>query len=123
MNDTLEQQESEGCMHINFKHYGSWEAVKAAHPSAVYVGRATKELPQSPLANPYTIRQAGSRENAIELYRSWLWLRIRHKSPRILNALKQLDEDTVLVCWCHPLLCHAEVIERAWRYCKDERLL
>ena len=108
---------------INFKDYGSWEAVKAAHPNAVYVGRANQGLPQSPLANPYSIRQAGSRENVIELYRSWLWLQIRHKSTRILNALKQLDEDSVLVCWCHPLPCHAQVIERAWQYCKDEGLL
>jgi len=108
---------------VNFKHYGSWQAVKAAHPNAVYVGRAGHGLPQSPLANPYSIRQAGSRENAIELYRSWLWLQIRHENPRILNALRDMQDDTVLVCWCHPLPCHAEVILKAGNYLLKAGLL
>jgi len=104
---------------VNFKHYGSITALDENFPHWVYVGRASHGLPQSPLANPYTIREAGSRQNAIELYRSWLWLQIRHKNPRILNALRELQEDTVLVCWCHPLPCHAEVIARAWQFLRE----
>ncbi len=110
---------------VNFKHYGSIAALDENFANWVYVGRESRKygLHQSPLANPYSIRQAGSRENAIELYRSWLWLQIRHKNPRILNALRDIQDDSVLVCWCHPLPCHAEVILKARNYLLKAGLL
>ena len=96
------------------------------HPvldNMVYVGRPAQGLKGSPLANPYKIGPYGNRENVIRLYRHWLAAKIAAKDRAVLNALSQLNEDSVLVCWCAPKACHAEVIERAWRYCKQEGIV
>ena len=89
----------------------------------VYVGRPAQGLKGSPLANPYRIGSHGDRDNVIRLYRQWLAAKITGKDRAVLDALSQLNEDSVLVCWCAPKPCHAEVIERAWRYCKEKGLI
>ena len=89
----------------------------------VYVGRPAQGLRGSPLANPYKIGPHGDRENVIRLYRQWLAGQIKKRDRAVLDALRQLDENSVLLCWCAPKACHAEVVERAWRYCKQEGII
>ena len=62
----------------------------------VYVGRP------SPYGNPYTIGRDGSREEVIERYREWL-------TDELVGRLYRQRPD-VLVCWCAPQACHAEVL-------------
>jgi len=88
-------------------------------PSDVYVGRP------SPLGNPFS-HQAGTlaryrtetREQAIEAYRHWLWKEIKVRNPNVILTIAGIPEDANLVCWCAPLPCHAEVIQRAWNFLK-----
>ena len=110
---------------VNFKEYGS-RAVLDENFGVhwTYVGRQNKHygLPESPLANPYRESQYG-REEAIATYRKYLWWKIQRRNPEVMIALQKLDEDSALVCWCAPKPCHAEVIAKAWAYCKKEGLL
>jgi hypothetical protein len=88
-----------------------------------YVGWAHQcyGLTTSPLANPYThlqvsragrLRVAG-RDEAIQSFRQWLWEQPTTGNRAIRSALQAITPDTVLICWCAPLDCHAEVIARA----------
>ena len=85
----------------------------------VYVGRG------SALGNPYTgtkplastkaMFQAGSREESIELYESWIREKIRTKDKAVCKALNEIYLRSVrgsvnLVCFCKPKACHADVI-------------
>lgn len=63
---------------------------------AVYVGRPTK------WGNPFVIGKDGSREVVIAKYATYIVGRYTHK----LHELRGKD----LVCWCHPLPCHADVL-------------
>ncbi|UQN04903.1 DUF4326 domain-containing protein [Deinococcus sp. QL22] len=86
----------------------------------VYVGRKTTYRPEfgadfSILGNPYTLRKHGTRAEAIALYRQWLPLRLNADTPqtRALEALAnriRAGESLLLICWCAPLACHADVI-------------
>ena len=74
-----------------------------------YVGRP------SPLGNPFTLSARRSRDEAIALYRGWLGDKVRQGDPAVCGELDRLYElaslgSVCLVCWCHPLPCHAEVI-------------
>lgn len=64
---------------------------------AVYIGRG------SPWGNPYIIGRHGNRQEVIELYR--------------INTLPTLDLSPLkgksLVCWCHPLPCHGDLLIKA----------
>jgi hypothetical protein len=96
-----------------------------------YVGWGNRRLGlvTSPLANPYTHQQrhragrlfVGSREEAVERYRQWLWARIEAGDEPVLAALRELDEESVLICWCAPKRCHASVIERAARWLRGQK--
>lgn len=83
----------------------------------VYVGRTMTgvraggwDLPQHPLANPYTLRQYGTPEAAVAAY-------IRHllDRPDLLDQAAALKGKT-LACWCPPNPCHAWAL--AW-YAND----
>lgn len=76
---------------------------------AIYVGRGT------PLGNPYEISKDDSREDVIAAYRHWINYKISISDPVVLAGLGALREDSTLICSCHPLPCHAEVIEEVWR--------
>lgn len=83
----------------------------------VYVGRPT------PLGNPYTHLRSGSlaeyrvvsRQQAILAYRPWLREQISRPGPvrdeliRLLRIYRE-THHLVLVCWCHPLPCHADIL-------------
>lgn len=74
----------------------------------VYIGREQQNggwrLPQSKWANPYTVRQCGTAEEAVRRYRRWLL-----KQPRLMASLKELRGKR-LGCWCKPNACHGDVL-------------
>lgn len=86
---------------------------------AVYIGRANPRLGlrQSPFANPFIVkgrRTAAARAEVIEQYREWLWGEIR--SERFtLEDLVALDGKH-LVCYCAPMACHGDVLQKAVRW-------
>lgn len=98
---------------VNVSGFQSIEDFLAANPHHAYVGRP------SPLGNPYRVkRKAGEQERAaaIESYRRWLWGKIQARDRRVLTALQQLTEESILGCWCFPKSCHADVVMRAWAW-------
>jgi hypothetical protein len=82
----------------------------------VYIGRP------SPLGNPYShldlrhTTKVANRDMAVELYGRWLLNKIRDNDPQVMQALGNLKQDSVLVCWCFPERCHGEMIQRAWNW-------
>jgi hypothetical protein len=109
---------------VNFKEYGSVAVLGENFENWVYVGRPNLHygLPGHPLANPY-IESLYGRENCILRFKVWIWNKIKARDEVVMDALKNLSADSVLVCWCAPKPCHAEIIEKAWRYCKQEGLI
>jgi len=71
-----------------------------------------------PLGNPFRIGIDGPREQVIEKYRHWLREQWR-TGGAVKNELLRLAEkyqrngELVLVCYCAPLPCHADVIKAA----------
>ena len=89
----------------------------------IYVGRG------SPLGNPYRPHNAGhdgealSYDGALELYRKWLWQKIRVNDRRVMLALRSITAETALVCSCAPRPCHADIVARAWAWSRAQGLL
>lgn len=96
---------------VNVRDHGGVAAFVAS--GGVYCGRP------SPLGNPFVISGSITREDAIAMYRAWLWERIQARDEAVLAALAALTEESVLGCWCRPLACHTSVIEKAWQWCKS----
>ena len=77
-----------------------------------YVGRPTI------LGNPYRIGVDGGREEVIALYRVWLHRMMDMRDEAVLGELKRLrelakrPEGLILLCWCKPEKCHADVIKK-----------
>ena len=73
-----------------------------------YIGRAFSyggwNLVRSKWANPFSIKEAGSVQAAVEQYRDHIL-----QSPRLLSALNELEGKT-LGCWCKPGPCHGDVL-------------
>lgn len=112
------------CPVANFKSYGSIQALNQAFGDHwVYIGRANSYagLPQSPLANPFKVKafgelsraDFGGRGKTLPHYRRWLWGRIQAGDKAVLDALKAINESTVLVCYCKPDPCHGDVVKAA----------
>jgi len=81
-------------------------------PGQVYVGRP------GVLGNPFVVGRDGSRQEVIGKYRRWLWERLQEPGSLQERELRRLLEqaregELELLCWCHPLLCHAEVVRGA----------
>jgi hypothetical protein len=109
------------CQVINFKQYGSVDALNQAFGDRwLYIGRANRHagLPESPLANPYKARDYG-RGGTLPHYRRWLWQRIQAGETAVLAALRAIDEQSVLVCWCAPNPCHGDVIKAAAAWLRE----
>lgn len=81
----------------------------------VYVGRGT------PLGNPFRREQYG--DEAIEMYRRWLWERVRANDKAVLRQLRSIGTETAVVCSCAPRPCHADVVVRCWRWLGERQLL
>jgi hypothetical protein len=88
-----------------------------------YIGRP------SPLGNPFTSKQEGSKEQAIAKYRLWLNTQWRTGYKPVCDELKRLAQklkttgEINLVCWCAPAKCHGEIIATAIRSILDKDLL
>ncbi len=76
----------------------------------VYVGRRMTmggwNLTAHPLANPFSVKAMGGREEAVAAY-------CRHllQGPGLLSRVPLL-RGSVLACWCAPEPCHADVLAR-----------
>jgi hypothetical protein len=68
---------------------------------AVYVGRPTI------YGNPFRVNTIDSREIVIERFR--LWWHALEQTPLRRRATHELV-NKVLLCWCAPQACHAQVI-------------
>jgi hypothetical protein len=104
------------CRVVNFKQFGSVQALDQAFGDRwLYIGRANSYagLRQSPLANPFKVRDFGGRGQTLPHYRRWLWQRIQAGDKSVIDALQAINESSVLVCWCKPGPCHADVINAA----------
>jgi hypothetical protein len=102
---------------VNVKQ--DWSVLREA--TAVYIGRGNrwKGLRPSPLANRFIIGHDGDRGEVIAKYDAWLTERIYVAGDRdVLEEMKRLAATVVqtgrleLACFCHPLLCHGDIIKR-----------
>jgi hypothetical protein len=114
------------CRIVNFKVYGSKEALNKAFGNHwTYIGRANRYagLPQSPLANPFKASAFGGQQGAtLPHYRRWLWKRIQDGDEGVVTALRDITEDSVLVCYCKPGPCHGDVVKAAAAWQRKARL-
>lgn len=78
----------------------------------VYIGRP------SVLGNPFVIGKDGNRAEVIEKYKLWLrerWTTGGDVKKELIRLAKKhkAGENLNLLCWCHPMPCHGEVIKDA----------
>lgn len=103
----------------NFNEYKSVQKLNETFGRHwLYIGRDnyTYGLKGSVLGNPY-VRKTNEQPGAtVERYRRWLWRRIQERDEVVLQALRGIQENTVLVCWCCPEPCHGEVVMRAAKW-------
>ena len=67
----------------------------------IYIGRP------SVWGNPFTIGKDGTRSQVINKYRAWL-----DTKPELKERAKSELRGKVLACWCKPLACHGDILER-----------
>ncbi len=90
----------------------------------IYIGRAMKGIPGSPLGNPYKVKPHGryERDETVHLYRRRLWQEIKRGAGPAFEELRRLGElaqrgDLRLICWCKQpganIACHGDVIRDA----------
>ena len=87
------------CRVINLKQHGSVQALRQAFGNWLYIGRANNHagLPQSPLANPFKVKDFGGRGKTLPPgstlgdYRRWLWGRIQVGDTAVLDALQAIN--------------------------------
>ena len=94
-----------------------WKHHRSEGEVRVYIGRACRGYPQSPLANPHKVADHG-RGNTLGLYREWLREALKdleHPATREIIRLAHLvlKEDVVLLCWCSPAPCHGDIVKKA----------
>ena len=73
----------------------------------IYIGRPSKfGYPFSHGVNTLAKRRVPTRGAAIMSYERWI-----RDQPELMTALvEELDDDTVLGCWCEPLPCHGRIL-------------
>ena len=67
--------------------------------NAIYIGRPSK------WGNPFSIGKDGNRDEVIKKYENWIQLQ-----PILLQEIKNELRGKDLICFCHPLKCHGDVI-------------
>ena len=68
----------------------------------------------SPFGNPFRVGDDGNREEVVEMYRQWLWPKI--KSDAVFrNKVRDLHGRD-LCCCCAPAACHGFVLEKAAKW-------
>ena len=84
----------------------------------IYIGRQIQRggwsLSQSDWANPFTIKQCGSAQEAILLYEKY----IRNERPDLLQRIPDLYGKT-LGCWCKPGPCHGDILVKLFEEYKS----
>lgn len=71
---------------------------------------------KSDWGNPFVIGRDGDRQAVIDKHERWL--ADQHHLLRRLDELRGRD----LLCWCHPLPCHAHLLHRLGNCSRDERV-
>lgn len=90
-------------------HVNSEDWRNTPEDQRVYIGRRNnrRSLPESEWANPYVIGKDGTREEVVEAFEGEMWV-----SPFECRNARSKLRDKVLGCWCHPELCHGDVLAR-----------
>ena len=86
-----------------------------------YIGRRMAGTGESPLGNPFYLRNRSDmeeRQQVVASYRSWLWDKIQDRASLQAQALEKLlgsarQGPIELECFCAPLPCHGDVIKSA----------
>ena len=92
---------------VNVNVYGGVK--KAQRRGVIYCGRPTT------LGNPVELEREEDRPRVLQQYREWLLGMIAANDDPVLDALRELKEDSVLGCWCKPKACHCDVIVEVWK--------
>lgn len=87
----------------------------------------------TPLGNPFKISDKCTREECIEQYKGWLEnvvFRTLYFAPDprqcmfydLVRKYKENGNRLILICWCVPKSCHAQVIaDRIQEYVQNEK--
>jgi len=96
---------------------------KTYRGDGIFVGRP------SPLGNPYSHLsfskaefRVATRDEAVDNYRGWLEEKLDSNNPAsrlFLNLLDQYEKtgELVLICFCKPERCHADIIKEMIEEC------
>jgi hypothetical protein len=80
--------------------------------NTIYIGRdmsyAAPGATESKWHNPYTVKEHG-RKQCLVLYERHL-----RNSPHLINSLPEL-EGKEMGCWCKPLTCHGDIMEKLFK--------
>jgi len=95
----------------------------APHTKHGYIGR-------SYLANRYAPTITKSVAECLLQYRRWLFQKIQEGDYNVMASFREIKEDSTLACWCcersgaavfeEPLVCHTQLIWRAWRWLREK---
>lgn len=110
------------CQIVNFNQHQSVEKLNREFGDRwTYIGRENgfAGLGRSPLANPFKVAEFGGRGQTLPHYKRWLWQQIQNGNEEVLEALRQINKDTVLVCWCKPGPCHGDVVIKAAEWLRN----
>lgn len=81
----------------------------------VYIGRG------SFWGNPYKIVVDGTREEVISKYQRYLWIMCKENRDTMISRLLELEGE-VLGCYCKPLPCHGDIILKAIKWARREKM-
>lgn len=95
-------------MSVFLVNIGKERINRAGQPGYFYIGRG------SVLGNPFRIGEDGTRDQVIDRYREWLYVRLtRSEFMSDLNEMVRVLEQgqpLILGCFCAPLRCHGDII-------------
>jgi hypothetical protein len=83
---------------------------EAVPPNGLRIDRKSK------WGNPFVLGRDGDRTAVI--FKHERWLADQHELLRSLDELRDRD----LICWCHPLPCHGDLLCRLGNATRDERV-
>lgn len=90
------------------------------HTTGYYIGRGCYGYSESILHNPFKITKEIERKTVLEKYENYLLEKINSNiiiKNEIDKLYKQsLEKDLNLLCWCHPLRCHGDIIKKILDY-------
>lgn len=73
-------------------------------PGAIYIGRGSR------WGNPFVIGKDGDRDEVCDKYREYLKTQIGEGKVTLFDLAQLAHKD--LVCFCAPLRCHGDTLER-----------